>query len=341
MLPDESELFEVLKFPARGLRAVMVRASNKAWIDAAGSSRGLSGPADLEWLVANRAVADAVLVSAKTAILENYKPIKHRSVYADLRFEAGFRNPAKLIAATNNLANAKKLLDIAAYILTSNPEIKQLSESTVILFQDTWLDAIAKINELGLIRIVTEGGPSLLEGIVREGAVNQFALTTSTFPGLLSDETSEIDAWLAGNTTIWRNHSGGFEFELIGKLPTWEDLLPKHNYMILRKAYTEPAFSVPYEKEPAPGFYVCAACGNRLFEAQKQFNAHCGWPAFWDEAVAGSTKLIEDNSHGMRRTEVVCAACDSHLGHVFYGEGFGFPTDARYCINAGAIERRH
>jgi peptide-methionine (R)-S-oxide reductase len=135
--------------------------------------------------------------------------------------------------------------------------------------------------------------------------------------------------------------SDGFSFALLGSLPTWDQRLNKSELFVLRHHGTEPAFSAEYEKKPAAGYYVCRACGSRLFDASDQFDARCGWPAFWQPSNGDQVKLIEDNSLGMRRVEVRCSACDSHLGHVFHGEGFGFPTDDRYCINAICLERRY
>lgn len=341
MLPTEADLFDLLKFPARGLRGVMVRSSNQAWVDGSGSSRGLSGPADLEWLVATRSVSDAVLVSAKTAIAENYRPIKHRPVYASARKANKLSERVKLVCATNDVNRAEDIQEVADWVITQNPEVHDKMPDKSIYFQGNWSMGLRKLNELGLHRISCEGGPALLNSLVAANQLDQLALTHSPFPGVANGLFPNLEAWINRNQNIWESNSGGFNFELRGKLPTWKDLLPNHNFKILREAYTEPAFSVDYEKSPAEGYYACLACGNRLFDASTQFNAQCGWPAFWDAYSNDSTKLIDDFSYGMKRTEVVCAACESHLGHVFYGEGFGFPTDARYCINAGAIERRH
>ena len=114
----------------------------------------------------------------------------------------------------------------------------------------------------------------------------------------------------------------------------WREQLNPAEFRVLRKAGTEAAFSGEYEETETEGVYKCRACGNELFRSDTKFNAQCGWPAFFDPADSSAVELIEDRSMGMSRTEVRCARCGSHLGHVFRGEGFPTPTDERYCINS-------
>ena len=114
----------------------------------------------------------------------------------------------------------------------------------------------------------------------------------------------------------------------------WRAQLKPAEFRVLRQAATEPAFTGEYEDTETEGVYRCRACGNELFRSDTKFNAQCGWPAFYDPADSSAVELIEDRSHGMARTEVRCARCGSHLGHVFRGEGFPTPTDERYCINS-------
>lgn len=117
----------------------------------------------------------------------------------------------------------------------------------------------------------------------------------------------------------------------------WRKELTPEQYHVLREKGTEPAFSGKYDSVFDPGTYSCGACGARLFESDKKFDAHCGWPSFYD-AIPGTVVLSPDDSLGMSRTEVTCAACGSHLGHVFEGEGYGTPTDQRYCINSLSLK---
>lgn len=104
-------------------------------------------------------------------------------------------------------------------------------------------------------------------------------------------------------------------------------------YEVLFKKATEPAFSGEYDQLFKQGTYACAACDTELFASGTKFDAHCGWPSFYD-AKPGAVLFLDDLTLGMQRTEVVCANCGGHLGHVFEGEGFDTPTDQRYCINS-------
>lgn len=117
----------------------------------------------------------------------------------------------------------------------------------------------------------------------------------------------------------------------------WRDVLTPEQYRVLRKKGTEAPFSGAYDSTYDPGTYACAGCGTVLFASDKKFDAHCGWPSFYD-AIPGTVELHEDDSLGMSRTEVTCAACGGHLGHVFNGEGLGVPTDQRYCINSLSLK---
>ncbi|MEM9080277.1 MAG: peptide-methionine (R)-S-oxide reductase MsrB [Verrucomicrobiota bacterium] len=120
----------------------------------------------------------------------------------------------------------------------------------------------------------------------------------------------------------------------------WKKELTPEQYRILRQSGTERAFGEVYKqfKEQGAGTYYCAGCGAELFTSNEKFDSGCGWPSFFDPSQAKNVKLIPDVSHGMIRTEVRCAVCDGHLGHVFEGEGFDTPTDQRYCINGVALK---
>ena len=113
----------------------------------------------------------------------------------------------------------------------------------------------------------------------------------------------------------------------------WKKSLTDEQYHVLREKGTEAPFSGKYDSTFDPGTYTCAACNTTLFDSQTKFDAHCGWPSFYD-AVPGTVILTSDDSLGMARTEVTCATCGGHLGHVFEGEGLSTPTDQRYCINS-------
>ena len=115
----------------------------------------------------------------------------------------------------------------------------------------------------------------------------------------------------------------------------WREQLTPGQYEILRKAGTEPPFQGEYVYNKESGDYHCAACGAMLFSADTKFDSGTGWPSFTEPAVAEAVELLPDNSLMMRRTEVRCRTCGSHLGHVF-DDGPG-PTGQRYCINSLAL----
>ena len=114
----------------------------------------------------------------------------------------------------------------------------------------------------------------------------------------------------------------------------WRQQLSPEEYSVLRKAGTERPWSGDYVETKTEGVYRCRACNTELFRSSEKFDSHCGWPSFWTPSDSDGVTLIEDRSLGSVRTEVRCATCDSHLGHVFLSEGYDTPTDARYCINS-------
>ncbi len=116
----------------------------------------------------------------------------------------------------------------------------------------------------------------------------------------------------------------------------WKKILTPQQYQILREKGTEPAFAGKYVDMHDRGMYNCAACGNPLFSSGAKFESGSGWPSFYDVAKSGNVTLQDDNSYGMQRTEVKCANCGSHLGHVFK-DGPKDKTGLRYCINSCAL----
>lgn len=117
----------------------------------------------------------------------------------------------------------------------------------------------------------------------------------------------------------------------------WREELTEEQYAVLREAGTERPWSGALLDEGRAGLYTCAACGGELFQSGTKFDSHCGWPSFYESVRPEAVTLIEDSTLGMLRTEVRCARCDSHLGHVF-PDGVGTPTGDRYCMNSISLD---
>jgi peptide-methionine (R)-S-oxide reductase len=117
----------------------------------------------------------------------------------------------------------------------------------------------------------------------------------------------------------------------------WQSELTPQQYAVLRQAATERPFTGKYVHNKADGTYRCAACGQALFSSETKYESGSGWPSFWDVVEEGHVELKRDSSHGMIRTEVVCARCGSHLGHVF-DDGPRETTGLRYCINSLSLD---
>ena len=117
----------------------------------------------------------------------------------------------------------------------------------------------------------------------------------------------------------------------------WREMLTGQEYAVLRKAATERPFTGEYVDTKTAGVYRCRACQTELFRSDTKFESHCGWPSFYSPLAGDAVEYVDDSSMGMVRTEVRCATCQSHLGHLFKGEGYPTPTDERFCINSIAL----
>ena len=115
----------------------------------------------------------------------------------------------------------------------------------------------------------------------------------------------------------------------------WKEELGAERFRILRQKGTEYPHSGTYNLHFDKGTYVCGACGEALFESNSKFNSSCGWPSF-DESIPGKVEYVNDSTHGMVRTEILCSNCGSHLGHVF--DDGPTSTKTRYCVNSLSVD---
>lgn len=136
-----------------------------------------------------------------------------------------------------------------------------------------------------------------------------------------------------GNTAM--TQSDGFDPSTMTE-EQWRKRLTAQQYYVLRQKGTEAPFTNQYDKHFEEGTYHCAACDTALFDSETKFNSGCGWPAFYAAKAGDRVKLTPDYSHGMIRTEVTCATCGSHLGHIF-DDAPKTPTGQRYCINSVSL----
>jgi peptide-methionine (R)-S-oxide reductase len=140
-----------------------------------------------------------------------------------------------------------------------------------------------------------------------------------------------------GRHTVPTTRPDGAPYDVVKTEDEWRAELDPEAYHVLREAGTERPWSGEYTETKTQGVYACRACGAELFRSAEKFDSHCGWPSFFSPLAGDRVVEIEDRSMGMKRVEVRCARCGSHLGHVFEGEGYGTPTDLRYCINSVSL----
>lgn len=120
----------------------------------------------------------------------------------------------------------------------------------------------------------------------------------------------------------------------------WRELLDPETFAVARKGGTERAFTGRYHDHHEPGVYRCACCGTELFDSEAKYDSGSGWPSFTQPIDPGHVNAREDLSHGMRRVEILCAACDAHLGHVF-PDGPADEGGLRFCVNSASLHFQH
>lgn len=137
------------------------------------------------------------------------------------------------------------------------------------------------------------------------------------------------------NQTTEVKDSAALPFQVVKTEEEWKQLLTPEQYVVLRGKGTERPFTGKFNLHKEKGMYLCAACGNELFPSDTKFDSGCGWPSFFASLDSTRIRYETDNSHGMVRTEIMCAQCGGHLGHVF--DDGPQPTGLRYCVNSVSL----
>lgn len=152
-----------------------------------------------------------------------------------------------------------------------------------------------------------------------------------------SEGDAEAQVSLPENPPVVATDSTGSTDPMSRSEAEWRKILTPEQYHVLREKGTERPYINEYDHHFEEGVYACAACGQELFGSDTKFNSGCGWPAFYAAKAGDRVKLTSDLSHGMVRTEVTCAQCGSHLGHIF-DDAPQTPTGQRYCINSVSLK---
>ncbi len=169
----------------------------------------------------------------------------------------------------------------------------------------------------------------------RESRTERASKKSSAGAGTTADGTA--DGKSGEKRAMAESEPGGKPEKIVRTDAQWREILSREEFRVLRRKGTERPFTNKYDHHFEPGTYACAACGQELFSSDTKFNSGCGWPAFYASLAGDRVIFTPDRSHGMLRTEVTCARCDSHLGHIF-DDAPQTPTGQRFCINSVCLK---